>query len=89
MKKLKIITGIISIISALTVVVVPFLSSQMQGFYKTQMPASAQLTKELLNKKQLWVQIGESKVFFYIFIACVSAFVIVLLIDWLKLKKTK
>lgn len=89
MKILKIVTGVLSAMSALIMIAMPILSSKMQGFYKTQTPASAQLTKELLDKKQLWVQIGESKVFFYIFITCVSAFVIVWLIDWLKARKAK
>lgn len=89
MKTLKIITGIISIISALTMVAMPVLSSHMQSFYKSQTPAvSAQLTKGLLDKKQFWVQIGESNIFVIVFIACLCLFLTALLFDFI-IKKTK
>lgn len=89
MKKLRIITGIFSIISALVMVAIPFLSSKMQAFYKGQIDDFSKNTQELLDKKQLWVQIGETYIFLYIFIACVSIFLIVMFVIWLKARKAK
>lgn len=89
MKTLKIITGALSAISALIMIAIPFLSSSMQGFYKSQINDFSKSAQELLDKKQFWAQIGESYLFFYIFIACVSIFVIVIFIDWLKARKSK
>ena len=89
MKKLKIITGVLSAISALIVVATPILSSHMQGFYKSQMDDFSKKGQELLDKKLFWVQIGETKIFLYILIACILAFIIVLLFSWLKARKTK
>ncbi|MBR5473606.1 MAG: hypothetical protein IKU82_06445 [Clostridia bacterium] len=89
MKTLKIITGALSAISALIMIAIPFLSSYMQGFYKSQIDDFSKSAQELLDKKQFWAQIGESYLFLYIFIACVSLFVIVIFIDWLKARKSK
>lgn len=88
-KILKIITGVLSAISALIMVVIPFFSSYMQGFYKSQIDDFSKNTQELLDKKQLWAQIGETHIFLYFFIACISIFAIVMLITWLKTRKAK
>ena len=89
MKKLKIITGTLSAISALIMIAIPFLSSYMQGFYKSQIDDFSKNAQELLDKKQFWAQLGETYIFLYVFIACVSIFVILMFISHLKLKNQK
>ena len=61
----------------------------MQLFYKSQLPASTEVTKELLNKKQFWASLGESKIFGIVFIVCLCLLLTVLLIDFIIKKKNQ
>ena len=89
MKIFKIISIIFTVISTFLLVFVPWVSSEMQSFYKNQMPTSAEYTKEILDKKQFWVTVGESNVFGIAFILCVCILLIVFLIDFIIKKKKK
>lgn len=89
MKTLKIITGVLSGISALITVTMPILSSNMQGFYKSQIDDFSKNTQELLDKKLFWAQIGESNVFAIVFIICVCLFLGILFIDFVNKRKNK
>jgi len=86
MKKAKIFTGILIAISAAVMIIVPLLCSNMQGYYKSQISPLSD-TKELLSKKQIWVQIGESPIFAHIFIACLITFLTVMVISYIRRKR--
>lgn len=89
MKTLKFISITFTAISAFLICFVPWLSSKMQSFYKGQLPASAEVTKGLLDKKQFWVNFGESKAFGIAFIVCLCLLLIVFFIDFIIKKKNK
>ena len=67
MKILKNVFAILTALSGLIAIATPFISSYMQGLLKSQIPDSEERTVQLLAQKQLWVQIGESKIVLYIF----------------------
>lgn len=89
MKALKFISITFTAVSAFLICFMPWLSSKMQSFYKSQLPASTEVTKELLEKKQFWVSIGESNVFGVAFIVCLCLLLTVFLIDFIIKKKNK
>ncbi len=62
--------------------IMPFLSSHMQGYYKSIL--DPQNAKEVLDKKQLWAQLGETKIFFYVFLVFLVVLIVFYLIVWLK-----
>ena len=84
MKTVRIIIASLLAISAFLMAVVPILSSYMQNHYKNQLDDFTKETKVLLEKKQFWAQIGESPIFLYIFLGCLSVLSILLLIVWLR-----
>ena len=63
MKIIRIILGIAFTISAISVVLTPLIGSYMQGYYKAQIDDKPELTEFLLEQKNFWVQISESKIF--------------------------
>lgn len=74
MKIFKIIIVSLLVVSALLTVLAPMISSYMQDYYKGQLEDFTKNTEELLQKKQFWVQIGDSPIFLCIFLGCLVAF---------------
>ena len=87
MKILKIIFGSLCFVFALFTVTAPLLSSHMQGYYKGQIDDFSRSAEELLAKKQFWAQIGETYIFFYIFLACVVMLLGIMLFSRLSVSK--
>lgn len=54
----------------------PIAGSHMQGYYKGQIDAIPANTQALLEKKQIWVTIGETKVFLILLVVSLLAFVV-------------
>lgn len=86
-KILTIITGSLCAFSYFLNIGIIYLSSKMQGHYKSLMGEPN--GDEMLRKKQLWVQIGESPVLGYIFLVCLALFIVALFIYLIKKKKSK
>ena len=59
----------------------------MQSYYKGLMDTMPENTQALLDKKDFWVAIGETKIFAILFLAVLLSFVIMELIVWIKKKK--
>ena len=78
MKIIKIVLTSLCALSLSITVMMPFLSSHMQGHYKAML--DPQNAKEVLEKKQLWVQLGETPIFFYIFLVFFAVLMIFYLI---------
>ncbi len=84
MKITKIVLSSLCALSFLLTVTVPILSSYMQNYYKGLMGTYFTDTQELLEKKHFWSQLGETKTFFYVFLASVLTLMIFALIAWFK-----
>ena len=88
MKILKSVFAIFIALSGLIAITIPFISSGMQDKIKSQLPASEDKTIQLLEQKQLWVQIGETKIVLYIFVTLLFLFLTTSVIIWINNKKT-
>jgi len=68
MKALKVLYILCAVVLVFCIVGISVISSTMQDYYKGQMDGTASNaeTEELLNKKQVWVRIGESPVWEYV-----------------------
>ena len=71
-------------LSFLLTVAVPIVSSYMQNYYKGLMGTYLTDTQKLLEKKHFWSQLGETKTFFYVFLASILTLIIFSLIAWFK-----
>ena len=88
MKKAAKITFIsLCIILLFLALFAPIISSHMQGYYKGLIGTSIENTQTLLEKKQLWVTIGETKIFFILFFIILFSFLITELIMWIRRNK--
>lgn len=87
MRILKYISSAICAIAAFITISMPLISSQIQGYYKGLLEDPAKASAAVLEKKQFWVQVGESHVFFYIFLICLTVFLAVVLADILLKKR--
>ena len=82
MKKVKILTAILCILTLVLAVAIPLLSSTMQGYYKAQIDDFSMDTHMLLEKKKQWATIGEDAgVFGYVSIGLACVFVVEHIID--------
>ena len=82
MKKVKILTAILCILTLVLAVAIPLLSSTMQGYYKAQIDDFSKDTHMLLEKKKQWATIGEDAgVFGYVSIGLACVFVVEHIID--------
>ena len=61
----------------------------MQSYYKGLMDTTPENTQALLEKKNFWVPIGETKIFAILFLAVLLSFVVLELIVWIKKKKSQ
>lgn len=59
---------------------IPIISSRMQGYYKGLIDTMPENTQVLIEKKQTWVAIGETKIFLIIFLIFLFSFLITELI---------
>ena len=59
---------------------IPIISSHMQGYYKGLIDTMPENTQVLIEKKQTWVAIGETKIFLIIFLIFLFSFLITELI---------
>lgn len=84
MKIIKIILSSFCALAFFLTVTIPILSSYMQGYYKGLIGVHYEDTRALLEKKKFWSQLGETKVFFYVFLASVFVLIVYTLIIWLK-----
>lgn len=76
-KGLKIFFFIISLMFFVLTLSVPLLSACMQGYYKGLIdPAFQNDTAAILDKKRIWAEIGETKVFFILFLISVTVFIL-------------
>lgn len=82
MKKVKILTAILCILTLVLAVAIPLISSTMQGYYKAQIDDFSKDTHMLLEKKKQWATIGEDAgVFGYVSIGLACVFVVEHIID--------
>ena len=65
---------------------IPIIISHMQGYYKGLIDTMPENTQVLIEKKQTWVAIGETKIFLIIFLIFLFSFLITELIA--KMKKS-
>ncbi len=65
----------------------PLLSSIMQDYYK-DFEASENM-EALLEKKAMWAEIGETKIFFILFLLSVTVFLLIELFIFVKKKKQR
>lgn len=65
----------------------PLLSSIMQDYYK-DFEASENM-EALLEKKAMWAEIGETKIFFILFLVSVTVFLLTELFVFVKKKKQR
>ena len=84
MKIIKILLSSLCALAFLLTVTMPILSSYMQNYYKGLMGDHFKDTQELLGKKHFWSQLGETKTFFYVFLALVLVLIVFTLIVWIK-----
>ena len=84
MKKVKLVIMILSIASLVLTLFLPLLSSYMQNHYKNLLDSTSPNIQILLEKKQFWAQIGETRWFLYISLGLIAVFLFILLISWLQ-----
>ena len=87
---MKIFRNILIILTALSGLItysIVYISSHMQGLIKCQMPTGAERTKELLEQKRFWAQLGESYLMFDIFLILAFLLLTTMLIMWIRNKK--
>lgn len=68
------VLAILSGVSILCCITAPIISSIMQSYYKSLLPIAN--TEEILNQKQFWAWVGETKIFLIIFLVMVGSFLI-------------
>ena len=73
----------------LLTLIAPIASSYMQGYYKSLIDTMPENTQALLDKKQIWVTIAETKFFVILLFIFLLSFAISELIIWTKHKKSK
>lgn len=73
-KGLKIFFFIISLVFFVLTLSAPLLSSIMQDYYK-DFEASENM-EALLEEKAMWAEIGETKIFFVLFLVFVTIFIL-------------
>ena len=84
MKIFKIVFSSLCIISLLLTFSIPYISSYMQSYYKGLLKNFPENTQSLLEKKQFWAQLGDTRVFLYFTLGIVLTFLIALFFIWLK-----
>ena len=82
MKVLRNILAVLSAVSFLITILMPFISSKMQDYYKSL--SLDEWSQEILDKKLFWSQLGETYVFLYASVICTCAFLIVALVMYLR-----
>lgn len=70
----KIFFFIISLVFFVLTLSAPLVSSIMQSYYKGFV--GSENTEALLEKKAMWAQIGETKIFFILFLISVTVFIL-------------
>ena len=83
----RVIFVVLNSIFLLLTLISPIISSYMQSYYKGLMDTMPENTQALLDKKDFWVAIGETKIFAILFLAVLLSFVIMELIVWIKKNK--
>ncbi len=83
----RVIFVVLNSIFLLLTLILPIVSSHMQSYYKGLIDTISENTQELLDKKQFWATIGETKIFVILFLIFLLSFVISELIIWIKNKK--
>lgn len=86
MKTVKII-NVLCVIVACIIILLVFLSSHMQGYYKKQLDDYEKDPYTLLSKKQLWANISQSSLLMCAFYSSIIGFFITLFLKWI-LKKS-
>lgn len=76
------VLAILSGVSILCCITAPIISSIMQSHYKSLLPIAN--TEEILNQKQFWAWVGQTKIFLIIFLVMVGSFLITEMIFLLK-----
>ena len=71
-------------ISLFFTIATPIISSKMQGYYKGLISNAPKNTQALLESKQTWVTIGETKIFAILFLIILFSFLITELVIWIK-----
>lgn len=85
MRILKVILVVLCLVSFVITITAPIISSYMQGYYKSQFQNGVtDNSKQLLEKKQLWAQIGETKIFLYILIFNIICSSMIFAFMWFK-----
>lgn len=76
-KRIRIIFFAISAVLFSFCIGAPLLSACMQGYYKGLIdPTFQNDTAAILDKKQMWAEIGETKLFFILFLVFVTIFIL-------------
>lgn len=84
MKTIKTVLLSLCALSFSLTVSMPILSSYMQSYYKDLIGTYTKDTQELLEKKHLWVQLGQTKAYFCVFLVFALVLIILTIIVWLK-----
>lgn len=74
-------------ISLLLTLIAPITSSYMQAYYKGLIDAMPENAQALLDNKQIWATIGETKIFVILLLFFLFCFAVSELIIWIKNKK--
>jgi hypothetical protein len=83
----RIIRKVLVSLSAITLILTlsaPITSNNMQGYYKELISEMPENTQVLLEKKQFWATLGETKLFLILFLIFLFCFLISEMIIWIK-----
>ena len=83
-KTVRFIFASLSAVFLFLTLTAPVISSFMQGYYKGSIDVISENTQVLIEKKQFWTAIGETKIFLIIFLIFLFLFFVTELIVWRK-----
>ncbi len=80
---------VILLLIILVNLLLPFISSYMQSYYKAQLPSIEDNSEKIIALKNFWVQVGKPKTALFVSAVIFSVFPLTVIIKWIKNKVFK